>query len=261
MKKIFFVFASVLLLLSACNTKEKVLYFQNVTDQQAILTQSVSNIKFLPGDKLTIVVSSSKPELAMPFNLPLINTQAGSGSRTASNQIALYTVSEKGEVEIPCVGKVKIEGLTRSEATEKIQNILRDRKLLLDAVVTINIYEQHITVIGEVKNPRRINVTKDNITLLEALAEAGDLTIHARRDRILVLRKDGAETKPYYVDIRSKDFMNSPVYYLAQNDVVYVEPNKVRTGQSTVNDNNIRAISTWLSISSFLVTLAVLIFK
>lgn len=261
MKKIFFVFASVLLLLSACNTKEKVLYFQNVTDQQAILTQSVSNIKFLPGDKLNIVVSSSKPELAMPFNLPLINTQAGTGSRTSSSQIALYTVNEKGEVEIPCLGKVKIEGLTRSEATEKIQNILRDRKLLLDAVVTINIYEQHITVIGEVKNPRRINVTKDNITLLEALAEAGDLTIHARRDRILVLRKDGAETKPYYVDIRSKDFMSSPVYYLAQNDVVYVEPNKVRTGQSTVNDNNIRAISTWLSISSFLVTLAVLIFK
>jgi polysaccharide export outer membrane protein len=191
----------------------------------------------------------------------MANVQAGSTSRVGSNQISLYTIDSEGYVEIPVVGKIKIGGLSRTEATEKIQSALRDSKLLIDAVVTINVYEQYISVLGEVKNPSRINVTQDNITLLEALAQVGDLTIHARRDRILVLRKEGNETKPYYVDIRSKDLMNSPVYYLSQSDIVYVEPNKVRTGQSTVNDNNIRAISTWLSISSFLVTLAVLIFK
>ena len=244
MKKIFFILASVILLFSSCRTQEKVLYFQDVVNQETIATQAAADIKFEPGDKMSIVVSSPKPELAAPFNLPMANVQAGSTSRVGSNQISLYTIDSEGCVEIPVVGKVKIGGLSRSEATEKIQSALRDRKLLINAVVT-----------------GRINVTQDNITILEALAQAGDLTIHARRDRILVLRKEGNETMPYYVDIRSKDIMNSPVFYLSQNDVVYVEPNKVRTGQSTVNDNNVRAISTWLSISSFLVTLGVLIFR
>lgn len=261
MKKIFFILASVILLFSSCRTQEKVLYFQDVVNQETIATQTSTDIKFEPGDKMSIVVSSPKPELAAPFNLPMANVQAGSTSRVGSNQISLYTIDSEGCVVIPVVGKVKIGGLSRSEATEKIQSALRDRKLLIDAVVTINVYEQYISVLGEVKNPGRINVTQDNITILEALAQAGDLTIQARRDRILVLRKEGNETMPYYVDIRSKDIMNSPVFYLSQNDVVYVEPNKVRTGQSTVNDNNVRAISTWLSISSFLVTLGVLIFK
>lgn len=261
MKKIFFILASVILLFSSCRTQEKVLYFQDVVNQETIATQTSTDIKFEPGDKMSIVVSSRKPELAAPFNLPMANVQAGSTSRVGSNQISLYTIDSEGCVEIPVVGKVKIGGLSRSEATEKIQSALRDRELLIDAVVTINVYEQYISVLGEVKNPGRINVTQDNITILEALAQAGDLTIQARRDRILVLRKEGNETMPYYVDIRSKDIMNSPVFYLSQNDVVYVEPNKVRTGQSTVNDNNVRAISTWLSISSFLVTLGVLIFK
>lgn len=261
MKKIFFILASVILLFSSCRTQEKVLYFQDVVNQETIATQTSTDIKFEPGDKMSIVVSSRKPELAAPFNLPMANVQAGSTSRVGSNQISLYTIDSEGCVEIPVVGKVKIGGLSRSEATEKIQSALRDRELLIDAVVTINVYEQYISVLGEVKNPGRINVTQDNITILEALAQAGDLTIQARRDRILVLRKEGNETMPYYVDIRSKDIMNSPVFYLSQNDVVYVEPNKVRTGQSTVNDNNVRAISTWLSISSFLVTLGVLIFR
>lgn len=261
MKKIFFILASVILLFSSCRTQEKVLYFQDVVNQETIATQTSTDIRFEPGDKMSIVVSSAKPQLAAPFNLPMANVQAGSTSRVGSNQISIYTIDSEGCVEIPVVGKVKIGGLSRSEATEKIQSALRDRKLLIDAVVTINVYEQYISVLGEVKNPGRINVTQDNITILEALAQAGDLTIHARRDRILVLRKEGNETMPYYVDIRSKDIMNSPVFYLSQNDVVYVEPNKVRTGQSTVNDNNVRAISTWLSISSFLVTLGVLIFR
>ena len=261
MKKIFFILASVILLFSSCRTQEKVLYFQDVVNQETIATQTSTDIRFEPGDKMSIVVSSAKPELAAPFNLSMVNSQAGATSRTGSNQISLYTIDNEGCVDIPVLGKIKIGELTRTEAVEKIQNTLRERGLLTDAVVTINIYELYITILGEVKNPRKVNITKDKITILEALAEAGDLTIHARRDRILVLRKEGNETMPYYVDIRSKDIMNSPVYYLSQNDVVYVEPNKVRTGQSTVNDNNVRAISTWLSISSFLVTLGVLIFK
>ena len=104
-------------------------------------------------------------------------------------------------------------------------------------------------------------IRRDNITLLQALGEAGDLTIQARRDSILVIRQEGNVSKSYFVDLRSKDLLNSPVYNLKQNDIVYVKPNKVRAGQSTVNDNSARSISTWLSISSFLLSLAILIFN
>ena len=186
--------------------------------------------------------------------------QAGSAARTYSNQIALYTLDEQGCVDIPTLGRVKIGGLTRSDAAVKIQDMLRQGQLR-DGIVTVSAYDQFITVLGEVKNPGRVSVNRDNITLLEAIGQCGDLTIQARRDRILVLRQENGLTKTYYVDIRSKDLLNSPVYNLHQNDVVVVEPNKVRQGQSTNNDNSVRSISTWLSVSSVLISLGILIFR
>ena len=114
---------------------------------------------------------------------------------------------------------------------------------------------------GEVRNPGKQTITKDRLTIIEALGAAGDLTIHGCRDNILVLRQEGNETKSYYVDLRSKDVMNSPVYNLRQNDVVYVQPNKVKMGQSTNNDNSLRTISTWISIASFLMSLGVIVLK
>ncbi len=263
MRKILFLFAATLLLFSSCRTREKVLYFQDVQEQQQIATQAIANLKFQEGDKLTIVVTSSKPELALPFNLPVVTTQIGAVSnRGNSNQVAVYTINAEGNVDVPVLGTVHIAGLTRAEVEAKIQSMLREKDgLLKDAVVIVNAYDQSINVIGEVEKPGKIGITKDNITILEALSMAGDLTIHARRDRILVLRQEGNTTIPYYVDIRSKDILNSPVYNLRQNDCVYVEPNKVRTGQSTVNDNNLRAVTTWMSILSFLTSMGILIFN
>lgn len=261
MNRIFLALVAVLLLLSSCKTREKVLYFQDVSNGDVIPTQMIQPLVYQPGDRITVVVTSSKtPELAQQFNLPVITLQAGATSRSASNQISVYTVDENGSIDIPTLGRVKIAGLTRSEASSKIQSILRDGQLR-DAVVTVNTYDQYVTVMGEVAHPGRLALTKDNITILEALGGAGDLTIQARRDNILVLRQVDGETRSYYVDIRSKNLMNSPVYNLRQNDVIYVQPNKVRMGQSTNNDNSVRAISTWLSISSVLISLSILIFK
>jgi polysaccharide export outer membrane protein len=123
----------------------------------------------------------------------------------------------------------------------------------------VNTYDQYLTVLGEVKTPGRVAINKDNITILEAIGQVGDLTIQGRRDQILVIRQEGNESKTYYVDLRSKDLLSSPVYNLKQNDVVYVQPNKVKQGQSTNNDNSVRSISTWLSISSLLTSIAILI--
>ena len=255
--------AVAMLILTSCKTREKVLYFQDISGNTVMPTQAISPLTYVPGDKLTVVVTSSAtPQLAMKFNLPVVTIQAGAveGRSSTSNQISVYTIDENGCIDIPSLGRVKVAGLTRAEVSAKVQSLLRDGKLN-DAVVTVSSYDQYITVMGEVARPGRVSIAKDNITLLEALGAAGDLTIQARRDNILVLRQEGNETKSYYVDIRSKDLLNSPVYNLRQNDVIYVQPNTVRIGQSTNNDNSVRSISTWLSISSFLLSLSILIFK
>lgn len=262
MKKIAFLLLAATLCLTGCRTKEKVLYFQDLANGETVPTKLLETIKFQPGDKVSIVVSSAAtPEHVARYNLPIISQQVGATTgRSNSNQVALYTVDENGDVEMPSIGKQKIGGLTRSEAQARIQSLFRNG-ILNDAIVTVTPYSQYVTVMGEVKNPGRYEFSRDQMTITELLGLAGDLTIQGRRDRILVLRQEGGETKSYYLDIRSKSFMTSPVYYLKQNDIVYVEPNRVRMGQSTNNDNSIRQISVWISIASFLTTIGVLIFK
>jgi len=261
MKKLMLIFATVLVAFSSCKTAEKVLYFQDVNNAESIPAEAVQALTFIPGDKLSVIVSSARsPELAQQFNLPIVSTQAGMASKASSNQVALYIVDDKGDIDVPVIGKVHVLGLTRSQATDRIQALLRAGQLN-DAVVTITAYDQFVTVIGEVKSPGRINITNEHLTLLEALGQVGDLTIQARRDRILVLRQEGDACKSYYVDLRTKDLLNSPVYNLRQNDVVIVEPNRMRIGQSTYNDNTVRSISTWLSICSLLFSIGVLVFK
>ena len=262
MNRFLLIIVAALLTFSSCRTTKKVLYFQDMTQNEEIATQAVEPLKFEPGDRLTVIVTSGKtPDLAVSYNLPVMTIQAGTTTQSYSNQISPYTVDENGCIDVPSLGKVKVAGLTRAQVSATIQDKLRNGNLLKDAVVTVNAYDQYVTIMGEVKNPGKINIRRDNITLLQALGEAGDLTIQARRDSILVIRQEGNVSKSYFVDLRSKDLLNSPVYNLKQNDIVYVKPNKVRAGQSTVNDNSARSISTWLSISSFLLSLAILIFN
>lgn len=259
MKRLFITLAAVLMLFSSCNIREKVVYFQDLTTETIANSQSIEEIKFMPGDKLSIVVTSClTPEAAANFNLPVITTSAVAGTTYSNNQVAYYTVNTDGTIQVPGVGEIKVEGKTRTEVTEIIQNALRDG-LLNDAVVTISTANQYITILGEVKNPGRYLITRDNLTLLEALGMAGDLNIQANRSRILVLRQEGKETKNYYVDIRSTDFFASPVFNLKQNDVVYIEPNVVKSNQYTNNANSVRQVSTWLSLLSFITTTIILI--
>ena len=250
-----------LLLFSSCKTGEKVLYLQDVSEGQTLTTQVSQSLKLLAGDKVSIIVtSSSTPAIAMQFNLPITTIQAGTTSGATSNQITLYTIDENGCVDMPNLGRIKISGLSRGEAASKIQSMLRAEQLR-DAVVTINAYDQYVTVLGEVTRPGRVNIVRDRLNLLDALGQAGDLTIQGRRDNVKVIREENGESKAYFVDLRSKDLLNSPVYSLQQTDIIYVSPNNVRVGQSTNNDNSVRSISTWLSVSSVLISLGILIFR
>lgn len=263
MKKIYSILAAAfaLLVLASCHSSEKVIYFQDLQSGESLPTQPVQTLTLQPGDKVGIIVSSAAtPQVAARYNLSFSQYQVGTATGGSQAYTTVYTVDENGDVTIPSLGRVHVAGLTRTEAAERVQTMLHNG-LLNDAVVTINSYERYVTVMGEVKNPGRVAIQRDNMTLLEAIGAAGDLTIYGRRDRVLVLRQEGNQTKSYYVDLRSKDLLNSPVYNLRQNDYVYVEQNKMRTDQTTYNGTSIRQISTWLSVSSFLLSLAILIFR
>lgn len=258
MKKNLILLFIALLTMASCKTQEKIVYFQDTQANGTIETQKAIALKLIPGDKIGVnVTSATTPELAMRYNLTQ-GTASTSATINANNY--RYTLDENGNVDLPGIGRMKVSGLTRAEAASLIQAKYRDG-IINDAVVTVSTYNQYVTILGEVKNPGQLEITRDNLNILEAIGRAGDLTITGRRDCVKVIRQEGNESKTYYVDLRSKDIFNSPVYNLQQNDVIYVEPNKMKSGQSTYNDNSIRSISTWLSISSFLTSLAILIFR
>lgn len=259
MKKLFLLLTTIVAF-SSCNIKERVVYFQDVNNAEVISTLGVENMVFQPGDRLTIVVSSClTPEDAVSYNLPIVTMQAGSVSgQNYSNQMSYYTVNPDGTIDVAGLGKVVASGKTRAELTDEIQAKLRSG-LLNDAVVIVNAVNHYVTVLGEVKAPNRYPINKDNITLLEAIGMAGDLTIQGDRSNVLVMRNENGQVSNYYVDLRSKDVLASPVYYLKQNDVVYVQPNEVKSNQYINNANSIRQISTWLSLLSFITTTIILI--
>lgn len=257
MKKNLFIILIAALALTSCKTREKIIYLQDLAPQEITTTPAHATLKLTPGDKIGVTITSAAtPELALRYNL-------STGTNTSSTQNAdnmRYTIDENGNVDLLGIGRIKVGGLTRSEAAAKIQSVFRNG-VLNDAVVTVAAYNQFVTVLGDVARPGRLEIARDNITIFEAIGMAGDLNITGRRDAIKVIRQEGNECKTYFIDLRSKNVFNSPVYNLQQNDIVYVEPNRVKMGSSTNNDNSIRNISTWLSITSVLTSISILIWR
>lgn len=255
-------FAFVLLLFTACAGSKDVVYLQDLANQERIKTQKIGSLKFQQGDKLTLVVTShATPELAMQYNLTTYQSRLGMEHVSSTrDEVGAYVVGEDGTIKMPVLGTIAVAGLTLQEVTDKVQAQLRGAQLR-DAVVVGQALGQYITVLGEVNRPGRIAIDRNRITLLEALGQAGDLTIKGKRDQVMVVRQEDGQTKNYVVDLRSKNLFRSPVYNLQQNDVVYVVPNKVRTNDATANGNALNSVGTWISLASFALTLGVLIFK
>lgn len=257
MKKHFLLYLLVAFTLASCKTREKVAYMQDLTANESVQTQSTVTLKLVPGDKIGVTVTSSAtPDLAARYNL---STGTNYSSQNNIDNLR-YTVDENGNIDMLGIGRIQVGGLTRSEAAAKIQAAFRNG-LLNDAVITVSAYNQYITILGDVNKPGRYSISRDNITILEAIGMAGDLNITGRRDAVKVIRQEGDVSKTYFVDLRSSSLFSSPVYNLQQNDIIYVEPNKVKMGQSTNNDNSVRNISTWLSVTSVLTSIAILIFR
>lgn len=257
----------VILLLGSCASPTHISYFQDLrpgeSGQKVALPRE---IRIHPEDKISILVNSRDPLLADLFNLPVVSRSVGLAARSLSSGnsqgLAGYTVDSKGNIDFPVIGKIQVAGKSREEVAAYVKNELIARNLLKDPVVTVEFMNLCIAVLGEVNNPGRYDIDRDKVTLLDALSMAGDLTIYGKRENVLVLREEDGVQRVYGVDLCSAGHLySSPVYYLQQNDVVYVEPNIFRARQATVNGNNVRSTSFWVSLASLLTTIGVLVFK
>lgn len=256
--------AASLFLLGACSTSKEIPYFQDLRPGESELTLAAPvEIKIQPKDKLSILVNSQDPRLTNLFNLPIFTQQIGQESNTGSSRgVSGYTVDTEGCIDFPVLGKIFIAGMTREEVAAHIKSELQSHDLIKDPVVIVEYMNLSIAVMGEVANPGRYNIDKDHLTILDALSLAGDLTIYGKREKVLVLRNEEGKQRVYGVNLCSAEHLyTSPVYYLQQNDVVYVEPNDTKARQSTVNGNNVRSTSFWISLASLLTSIAVLIVK
>lgn len=256
---------AMLLLLGACSTPRKVTYLQDVGTN--VRREGIAEVPVTvqAEDKISIIVNSKNPELADMFNLPVMTHRIGQPMNSSYNynqQVSSYTVDSNGNIDFPVLGEIHVAGLGREKIAAYIKNELVRKNLVKDAVVIVEFMNMGVSVTGEVNRPGRFNIDRDHLTLLDALSMAGDLTIYGKRENVLVIRRENGGETFYRVDLcDSRSLYSSPAYYLKQNDMVYVEPNNVRARQSTLNGNNVRTASFWMSLASLLTTLGVLIFK
>ena len=246
---LYFYIGFLMVLFTCCSSSKKITYLQDIQPNVSMRIQEPQPIKFENGDQITIIVHSRDEEVAKVFNV-----------LGKSGEHSSYIVDNQGYVEMPVLGPVKVGGLTREEAAREIKYKLLESRMVKDPIVTIDYSGMGYTVLGEVKNPGRKPIERDQITLLEALGSAGDLTIDGLRENILVLRTvDGLQT-PYRINLLdTKSLYSSPVFYVQQNDVIYVEPNEKKANQSTVNGNNLLTPGFWMSAFSFAASLVTLL--
>lgn len=255
----FLLFGLVALLMSSCNTSKEIIYLQDVRLESPEEIKAAETITIEPKDMLSIVVSSSQPDAARIFNLPIMATQASNGDLMYDSYLNGYVVDGDGYIDFPVVGKIKASGLNRWQLQDRIMETLRDKKLLDDPVVTVDFMNFKVSILGEVTAPGTYSIKSDKVSVLEAIAMARDLTIYGKRDEVYVIREEGGQRHSYKLDLRSSDIFDSPAYYLKQNDVIYVQPNKVRAGQSTINQNTVKSVSMWVSVASLLTSIGVLV--
>lgn len=245
------------LLLHSCAAPKDIVYYQDVNTSSELKVPEVKEIILSPGDKISIVIHCKDPKLTELFNLPHVAQRLGQisslGRTYGTGQVVGYTIDPEGFVDMPAIGRIQIAGMSRNEAENRIKQTIVSQEQATEVVVTIEYMNLSVEVVGEVVRPGRYAIERDMITLPEVLTAAGDLTIYGKRDNVLVLRKEDGIQKTYRVNLCSaQDVLNSPVFYLKQNDIVYVEPNDTRLRQSTVNGNNVRSTSFWISVASLL---------
>lgn len=248
------------LLLSGCRSYKKVPYIQDSDRISDVVRESrLYDAKIMPKDLLTIVVSCTNPELAIPFNLT-VASPAGLGTISSSYvttqpSLQAYLVDNDGNIEFPVLGTLKLGGLTKREAEQLVVEHLRPY-MKETPIVTVRMVNYKISVLGEVARPGTFTVTNEKVNLLEALAMAGDMTVYGLRDNVKLIREDASGRQEIVtLDLNKSETVLSPYYWLQQNDIVYVTPNKTKSRNSDVGNST----SLWFSATSILVSIASLL--
>jgi polysaccharide export outer membrane protein len=247
--------------ITSCQPTKNIAYIQNSDSISYVNSRFLYDAKIMPKDQLTISVNTVNPEAALPFNLLLQNSysQGRSISSSGGGTLMPYLVDNEGYINFPVVGRLKVAGLTKTECQDLI--LEKIRPFMAEAekpVVTVNMSSYSVSVLGEVNRPGSFQVGREKITILEALAQAGDLTIYGVRDKVKLIREDATGKKEIHtLDLTNANIVNSPYYYLQQNDIVYVEPNKVKAQNARVGNMT----TLWFSATSILISLTSLLYN
>ena len=270
-----FLVISLICLLGSCAAPKNVAYFQNAEDIRGMSLQKEQPVRLRPKDKINIIVSSADPMLVSQFNLTAATgnmrslgstttpkTTAGNTSGNSTAQILTYTVDEQGDVNFPVLGKVAVGGKTRQEVADYIRLRLIERDLVRDPIVTVEYVNLSVKILGEVNHPGRIDITKDYFTIIDAIADAGDLTINGQRENVMVMREVDGEDQTYIINLCDRqDMLTSPAFYLQQNDVIYVTPNSKKKREAKSSGNIFNQPSIWISLASLLTTITALLVR
>lgn len=252
------VFMAIVLLLNGCSSAKQVAYFQNIDSVSLAASKGLYDARIMPKDLLTITVVTSDPETSKPFNLSVSNT-LGTDGRLGSTTGSLlqYLVDNEGNINFPIIGSVHVAGLTKNECQEMIKSKVQPYLAASEnPVVTVSMSSYRVTVAGEVTAPKVVPVSTEKMSVLEALAQAGDLTIYGRRDNVLLIRENSnGQKEAHRLNLNDANVINSPYYYVQQNDYIYVEPNSTKAKNSAIGQST----TLWFSFVSIMTSVASLL--
>jgi polysaccharide export outer membrane protein len=253
-----FISICITLLLTACSSNKNIAYFQDIPQTGHLISDTTlmqAETRICTGDILSITVSALDPTAVLPFNLPVVAYSApGSDQVYSSPSLQGYVVDSKGFITFPVLGDLKVSGLKRSE----LLNLLKDKlsPYLKDPVITLKFLNYNVTVLGEVARPGTYTINNERVTILQALGLAGDITIFGKKDNVLLVRDNDGKKEYIRINFNQLAAMNSPYYFLQQNDVLIVEPNKTKIISSETQN-----ASLYISIISTLVTATAVVYS
>lgn len=245
---------TIVILFSSCANKKKIIYFQG---DKAIASDTTKKYSptYKADDLISITVMSMDADAAKPFNISTYGVMDGDASKLNTNNISIkgYLIDQNGEIDFPVLGKIKLAGLNRTQASEMLRNKLKD--YLKEPSVHMELLNFKITILGDVSKPGNYTIPNERLTLIEALGMAGDLNITGLRKNVLVIRDINGVKTETRVDLTTKEVFNSPVLYLQQNDVVYVEHNRAKKNSSVINPTAITLILSFTTLGITLLNL------
>lgn len=229
----FLTIAALALAAVSCTSSRDIHYFQDIDDVTMTKIQEQYEPVIAKDDKLQIIISGPDKTVVSPYNFTLTDFgRIGSGGGYASQSVVPYLVDSNGYIDMPGLGHLKVEGMRRIDLVNKITNMLKDGGLVKEPAVSVSFLNYKVTVLGEVRNPGTYNMDSERNTILQALGRAGDLLITANRDGIILIRDVDGVHKHVKIDLKKSDILNSPYFYLHQNDVIYVpqSPSRIKSG-------------------------------